>query len=220
MCRLLAVKTAQPVSVASHLATFAQICKQSKEYQGHGWGIAYLNSAHEWKYYKNIKPIWEDTASFASFGSSRVFLVHARSAFQDKDIVVENNMPFYEDRFIFIFIGELRGVRLSMPGRIGAEKIFNWIKQISEHTEHKTLKAALAHATKTIVQRTRYVRAMNIIMLERPETIAISTLFNEDPVYFTMHMKQTANELMICSEPYPNESGWVAIPNQTIQVFS
>ena len=216
MCRLLAVKTTQPVSVASHLSTFATLCKQSKEYQGHGWGIAYLNSTSEWKYYKNINPIWEERASFSSFGTSRLFLVHARSAFQDKDIVIENNMPFYDDRFIFTFNGELRGVRLQMPGRIGAEKIFNGVKQ----NYHENLKGALEHSMKTIVQRTRYVRAMNIIMLEKPETIAVSTLFNEDPAYFTMHMKQTPSELIICSEQYPNETGWIAIHNTTVQVFS
>ncbi len=40
-------------------------------------------------------------------------------------------MPFYDDQFIFIFNGELRGVRIKADGRIGAEKIFNFIKRFN-----------------------------------------------------------------------------------------
>jgi len=36
-------------------------------------------------------------------------VAHARSAFEDKDIVVENNMPFTDGERVFIFNGELRG---------------------------------------------------------------------------------------------------------------
>ncbi len=58
-----------------------------------------------------------------NFPTTKRLIVHARSAFQDKDIVVENNMPFYDDKYIFIFNGELNGVKIKSDGRIGAEKI-------------------------------------------------------------------------------------------------
>ena len=40
MCRLLAVRDRTPFAIEPHLDRFAQICKDSKEYQGHGWGFA------------------------------------------------------------------------------------------------------------------------------------------------------------------------------------
>ena len=59
MCRLLVVKNNEEFSVAEHLKKFAQISKDSKEFQGHGWGCSYLKNG-EWQHYKNIKPVWED----------------------------------------------------------------------------------------------------------------------------------------------------------------
>jgi len=49
-------------------------------------------------------------------------------------------MPFYRGERVFVFNGELRGVRLRVPGRIGAEKIFNLI----EGRDAGDLDAALA----------------------------------------------------------------------------
>jgi glutamine amidotransferase len=44
------------------LKKFADIARNSKEYQGHGWGCAYQDDGPDgtWKIYKNISPIWED----------------------------------------------------------------------------------------------------------------------------------------------------------------
>ena len=84
-------------------------------------------SKDQWKHYKSLKPIWED--DLRQFGSSDLFLVHARSAFRDEGICIDNNMPFYDDKHVFVFNGELRGVRIKSQGRIGAEKIFNYIKR-------------------------------------------------------------------------------------------
>ena len=38
--RLLTVRAKRPFAIASHLEKFARIAKNSKEYQGHGWGCA------------------------------------------------------------------------------------------------------------------------------------------------------------------------------------
>ncbi|NOX65854.1 MAG: hypothetical protein GXO85_08655 [Chlorobi bacterium] len=212
MCRLLFVQNKkQKFSIGEHLSKFASIAKNSMEYQGHGWGCSYLKN-NEWVHYKNIKPIWED--DLEQFGTSNRLIAHARSAFEDKDIAVENNMPFHDDKYVFIFNGELRGVKIKANGRIGAEKIFNFIKRFDE----KGMKYALPKGVEIINKRTSYLRAMNIIIAEKNK-VHYSSLFNEDPEYFQMHYKHSADELVICSEVYPDESEWNKIANNSNGVF-
>ena len=211
MCRLLFVQNKNEFSISEHLSKFATIAKNSKEYQGHGWGCSYLTD-NEWIHYKNIKPIWEDDLS--QFPKSKRLIVHARSAFEDKDIIVENNMPFNDDKYIFIFNGELRGVKIKADGRIGAEKIFNFIKRFDKSGMDK----ALPKGVEIINKKSAYIRAMNIIIAEK-ESVHYSSLYNEDEEYFQMHYKQSDSELIICSEVYPNETGWNKIANKSNGVF-
>jgi len=211
MCRLLAVRGTVKFPVASYLEPFAQVARESREYQGHGWGVAYRTDNKKWAYYKNVKPIWED--DLRQFPASDMLIAHVRSAFHDEGIVVDNNMPFYDERAIFIFNGELQGVRLREEGRIGAEKIFNVIKRF----DRGDLGVAIQKATALIDKRTRYVRAMNIIMTDRQQ-FYVSSAYAERPAYFQMAVKHDP-VLVICSEPFPGESDWEMIPNQSFQVF-
>ena len=205
MCRLLFVKSKTEFNISDHLKIFSEICKNSKEFQGHGWGCSYIVN-DDWVHYKNIKPIWEDDTTH--FPSTKRLIVHARSAFQDKDIVIENNMPFYDDRHIFIFNGELNGVKIKADGRIGAEKIFNFIKRFDNGNMFNAIKKGVD----IIIKRSDYVRAMNIIVADK-KNIYVSSTYNEDPDYFGMHYKKTNEDLVICSEVYPKESGWKSIEN-------
>ena len=41
MCRLLAIRSPEPIAVTSYLEKFARVARESREYQGHGWGLAY-----------------------------------------------------------------------------------------------------------------------------------------------------------------------------------
>jgi predicted glutamine amidotransferase len=207
MCRLLYVRNKTDFKLSEHLKKFAEIARNSKEYQGHGWGCSYLQKG-EWKHYKNILPIWEDNLD--QFGTSILLVAHARSAFRDRDIVVENNMPFYDDKYVFIFNGELHGVKIKADGRIGAEKIFNFIKRFDKGDMLK----ALSKGVDIIGKQSRYIRAMNIIIANK-EKVFLSTQFNEDHTYFTLYYKQTDNELILCSEPYSKENNWVALKNNT-----
>jgi glutamine amidotransferase len=211
MCRLLAVRSAVKIPAASYLEPFARVAQRSTEYQGHGWGVAYRVEGDEWAYYKNIKPIWED--DLQQFPASDMLIAHARSAFRDEGIVVENNMPFYDERAIFIFNGELQGVRLREEGRIGAEKIFNVIKRF----DRGDLSVALQKATALIQKRTRYVRAMNIIVTDRQQ-FYVSSSYAERPSYFQMAVKHDP-AVVICSDPFAGEAGWERIPNQSFRVF-
>ncbi|MCB0333843.1 MAG: hypothetical protein KDD55_10120 [Bdellovibrionales bacterium] len=211
MCRLLSVRAHSPFSCETHLRAFAEIARTSKEYQGHGWGLA-CRKAGLWESYHHISPIWED--SLSDFGETTELLVHARSAFQDEGIVVENNMPFSDEHYVFIFNGELRGVRIQEEGRIGAEKIFNYIKRFDKGD----MGEALRRGVSVIEKRTRYVRAMNIIISNGTEQF-LATSYNEDPEYFGMWKKEIEGVRIFCSDPYPEEENWVPIANNTVEVI-
>ena len=211
MCRLLYVRSDQEFEITGHLQKFAQISKDSKEYQGHGWGCAYLKN-DQWQLYKNIKPIWEDDLNV--FGKSNILIAHARSAFQNKDIRIENNMPFTSGDVIFIFNGELHGVKIREKGRIGAEKLFNFILRFNKGD----LQTALMKGAQIIEKRSKHVKAMNIIIADKNK-VYLSSLFNEDDEYFTMHTKSDKNSTIICSDPYSIEKDWQKIENRTVKVF-
>jgi predicted glutamine amidotransferase len=208
MCRLLCVKAEDEFAISDHLKQFAEVARRSKEYQGHGWGCAYIKNGR-WETYHNIIPIWED--DFSEFPRTTQLLAHARSAFQNKDIVVENNMPFCDGKYVFIFNGELHGVRINESGRIGAEKIFNFIKRF----DSGDLRSALTRGIDQLKKRSRYIRAANIIIAGEGQCHWVS-LFNEDHEYFTMHTKQENGLRIISSAPYFDDSNWAAINRGTI----
>ena len=211
MCRLLYVKSDKSFSIREHLEKFAELSKNSKEYQGDGWGCSYYHYK-QWAHYKSIIPVWED--DFSKFPETDLLIAHARSAFQNKDIFIENNMPFNDDRYVFIFNGELRGVKLNSHGRTGAEKIFNFIKKIDKGDMFK----AIEMGVQIIVDRTTYTKAMNIIITDGMKAY-VSSRFSEDEEYFTMHYKRDGNQTVICSEVYPGETGWAKIKNYSLEVF-
>ncbi len=210
MCRLLCVKNREPFDIGERLSELAGIARNSPEYQGHGWGCAYLADG-EWRVYHNIKPIWED--DLTQFGATTLLLGHARSAFRDENIVVENNMPFYDDRYVFAFNGELRGVRINAEGRIGAEKVFNFVKRFDKDD----MAAAMRKGMDIIVRRTRYVRAMNMIIAD-PENVYVGSFYNEEPEYFRLRAQESAaGGFIVSSETVPDNGLWRVIPNDTVE---
>jgi glutamine amidotransferase len=170
-----------------------------------------LDASSDWKFYRNIHPVWQDDLN--QFDETRLLVVHARSAFEDKDIVVENNMPFFDGRTVYIFNGELRGVKIREQGRIGAEKIFNYIRRFDQGDTRQ----ALVKAVGIIRKRTRYIRGMNIIMVN-DKGIFVSSYFTEDQDYFTLRYRE-GRELVICSAPYPAEKNWRKIANESVRVW-
>lgn len=189
------------------LEQFAVVAETSSEFQGHGWGCAWREQG-DWQQYHNIKPVWQD--DFNQFGSTQLLLVHARSAFRDEGIVVENNMPFSDGESIFIFNGELRGVRINSEGRIGAEKIYNYIRRFDKGDKLEALERALA----IIKKRSAYIRAMNILYSDGARSF-VSTNYSEDPDYFQMHEKKSAGLHLLCSQPFAGETDWQLIPENT-----
>lgn len=216
MCRIFCAHARQPFAIAPQIEAFARIAENSREYQGHGWGYSTW-SDEGWTHYHDIRPIWEDPTP--RDGETNLLLVHARSAFRDEGIAVENNMPFYDTNNVFIFNGELRGVRVKAEGRIGAEKIFNFVKRF----ERAGMGPALAKGTNIISKRSRYVRAMNII-LASPDGVHVASSFAEDPDYFQLRVNQQDDRLTICSDPLAgrgawDDGEWQAFPNHHTESF-
>jgi glutamine amidotransferase len=195
MCRILYARAEADFAISELLAPFAELSRHSSEFQGHGWGCA-----------------WREGGSWrqSQFGSTRLLLVHARSAFRDEGIVVENNMPFSDGESVFIFNGELRGVRIRSEGRIGAEKIYNYIRRFDKGDKC----AATAKAVDIIKKRSTYVRAMNLILSDGAQS-CLSTNYSENTGYFQMHQKQDGGLHLVCSEPFAGDRGWTRIENNT-----
>jgi predicted glutamine amidotransferase len=209
MCRIIAIKAKQPEDCNGLIRHFSQMCRESKEYQGHGWGAAWMEKG-EWREYHSIMPIWED--NLPEIPKTKMLIGHARSAFQNKDILLENTMPFTNPgkKRVFAFNGELRGVRITIEGRIGAEKIFNYVQKLSKRSIMEGLQKSLP----IIEKRSSYVRAMNMIIAEGDRLYA-ATIYNEDPEYFTMHMHKGEGMTIVCSQPIGNMD-WSRIENYTI----
>jgi len=245
MCRILLVQSKTPLSIADQLKPFAELSKNSREFQGHGWGCSWLplassyntspeivgsdtdamqnlssispaiehsnetsnaNFDGKWHHYRNINPIWD--CDFSDFGETKLLLVHARSAFRDEGIAIENNMPFSDGESVFIFNGELRGVKIKSEGRIGAEKIYNYVRRMDKGDKQ----AALAKAVSIIEKRTSYIRAMNIIFSDGEKSV-VSSAYSESPDYFQMHQSKRHGMTRVCSKPFPGETDWQLIEN-------
>ena len=218
MCRILCVRSDEPFDMEPHLAAFAQLARESPEYQGDGWGCAWIDAdgSDGWRVYRNISPVWEDAA--APPGRATLLLAHARSAYRGEGIRVENNMPFFDGERAFIFNGELHGVRIKERGRIGAEKVFNFVKRFDDGDMGRALERGLD----AIEKRTRYVRAMNLIIADASRRVHFATRFNEDPDYFRMHAARRNGARILCSAPYPASDGrgaWTPVANRAIGTF-
>ncbi len=207
MCRILLASADTAFAIEPLLQAFAKISRDSREYQGHGWGCSWQTDTG-WQHYHCIDPIWHDDLS--QFDDTRLLLVHARSAFRDEGIVVENNMPFSDGESVFIFNGELRGVRIKSEGRIGAEKIYNYVRRLNKGD----LLAALEKGVSIISRRSQYVRAMNILLSDG-ERHLLSSNYNEDDEYFQMHKTTRNGVQVICSDPFQGETDWQPIANHT-----
>lgn len=210
MCRLLLLHDPAGLDPNPALDHFRRLSRDSSEYQGHGWGCAWLDANGAWAFHHDIRPVWEDERR--DFPDTTLYLAHARSAFRNEGIEVANNMPFSDGRSVFAFNGELHGVRVRSQGRIGAEKIFNYIRRF----DRGDMAQAFRRGIDIIHQRTRYVRAMNII-LATTGSVHVHSFFNEDPDYFRMHSRIEGGTLMICSERFPADAAtdWTPLDNRS-----
>jgi predicted glutamine amidotransferase len=182
MCRLLMLRRDGGFDPRPVLRRFRDRCRGSIEYQGHGWGVAF-RAGSEWTRYRSLTPIWDDALELPR--AVDFIVAHARSAFRNEGIATENNMPFYRGNTSFVFNGELRGVRLRVPGRIGAERVFELVLA----RDGGDLSEALVSTDRLLRARSRYVRALNIALTDGARIYA-HCRFNESPDYFTMYYRR------------------------------
>lgn len=187
MCRLLVVRAEQPFDPLPWIEAFGDRCRESREYQGHGWGAAWWQDRKDrrpgWEGRRWLEPVWEGREGAGEVGPTRLLVVHARSAFRDEGIVVENNMPFVEDGLAFAFNGELRGVRLSAPGATGAAKLFHLLRRFREADGDPG--RALERLDRVVGARSDYVRALNLLVSDGRD-VWLHGRHSEDPDYFTL----------------------------------
>lgn len=197
MCRFLMMRADAPFDASETFEAFRARCRDSREYQGHGWGAS-VRRMGQWHRYRSLTPIWEDS-TWTPPDETDFLVLHARSAFRDAGIELTNNMPFYRDERIFVFNGELRGVRLRLPGRIGAEKVFRLI----DREDQGDLCEAVRAADAILMAKSRYVRALNVALTDG-DAIYAGCRYSEAPDYFTLHTLD-GERRAVCSEPLSTE---------------
>lgn len=231
MCRILAVLADRPVDARPLVDAFAERCRASREFQGDGWGVAW-REAGGWRVFRTVRPIWEERAP--ALPPSTLFLVHARSAFRNEGVAVENNMPFVEDDLAFAFNGELRGVRLKAPGDTGAWRLFHLLKRFASTESDGDGPASvgaggletLRRLDGLVTRRTEYVRALNVVTSDGTR-VWLNTRFGEDPDYFTLRRVGTrwdgASVTLASSEVFQLEGveplAWEAVANGSTVVL-
>ncbi len=211
MCRLLLIKSKNSFDIKNQLKKFSRVAHSSPEYQGNGWGCAYI-SGDSWKLYKDLIPIWED--DLGQFGHTTLLIAHARSAGDDEPIAIECNMPYNHNNFMYVFNGFLKGVRLPADGVIGSEKVFNYILRF----HNSDLFEAFSRGLEIIRKRSEYIKALNIVMTDK-EQVCVCSIYSENKDYYTLFSKTSNDTLMICSAPFPGENDWAAIKNNTVTQF-
>lgn len=216
MCRFLALRALEPVEPGPFFEAFARACRTSREYQGHGWGIAWADGG-VWHASHGLEPVWD--AAVPPAPASPLFLLHARSAFRNERIAIENNMPFVADGTAFAFNGELHGVRLRVPGGTGAWKLFHLYRRFAR-TVGGDGAAALRRLDAVTCARSSYVRAMNVVVSDGAR-VWVHTRFGEDPAYFTlwrtMFDRPAGAVSCVASDPLEFGEGgrasWTPVPN-------
>ncbi len=196
MCRFLFYNSKNPHNLNPLLNDFAEMCKNSKNYQGDGWGIMY-RQGDELILKRSLNPIWEDTPSI-NIPETDFLLVHARWAhgtWTKGD--VENNQPFHKNDSLFVFNGNLKRVKIQIPGRIGAEKILNLILRESAKSDTEQ---GISHAVQIMKDNAQLIKAINFLLLQN-NTCYIHSYYTIDPEYFDLRLWEGEGEWFITSYP-------------------
>lgn len=198
MCRLLALKSRKPMALEEHLNGLAKIAKTSEQWQGDGWGIVYADEKGGFSSYRSLVPMWEDGNKFSHFPKTRFALVHARGAFVAASKVLENVHPFEEDGWFFMMNGHIEGVRLSLPGSIGAKKVFALLRA---HMARMEPLSALQETERVIRRHSRFIAGMNCI-LSNGKQVFVLCRHGERAEYYTLQVSQSDALTIVSSKAY------------------
>ncbi len=207
MCRFMAVKSESPIDPHPFLASFAEMCRNSKSYdgdwQGDGWGVgtvSHTNGKPRWLTKKSLRPIWEEADAFRSIPDSRMILAHARSAsFPEHKGIMEFCQPFVGEEYAFVFNGLLKGVSLpfAAEGRIGSQKMWSILHSLLKgHSPSSAFECLIT----TMKANTRSIQAMNIGACDA-DHIYVYSYFTRHPEYYRLHQYSSTSLKIVCSEP-------------------
>ncbi len=203
MCRLLTARFNQPTNPRRLLTAFADMSQASKsldgDWQGDGWGVAWLTKNGTWETHHSLSPVWEDREAFERIPETLRLVAHARSAsFPHQKGVLEFNQPYVFGPYAFAFNGLVKGVSLpALPGRIGAEKIWHLLKQELEQHPPDT---ALQRLKEVLIANSREIAALNIGIASADDTHSLNH-FSRFPDYYTLHTWEHETGKITCSEP-------------------
>jgi hypothetical protein len=189
MCRFLLYNSAEKKDINPLMNDFSQMCKDSKNFQGDGWGVIYKDG-DELILHRSLNPIWEDDFELPNteFALFHARFAHGASTKGD----VENNQPFHKDGSLFVFNGLLRRVSLDIPGKIGAEKVLNFV-----------LQEGVENAVSEMVEHSALVKSINFLLIQGQTCIA-NCYHSIDPEYFELRKYQSDEELLITSYDLPS----------------
>lgn len=203
MCRFLLAKSSNPFQPKQFLTDFSKMAEKSKafdgDWQGDGWGFSWLDSKNQWKLYRSLKPIWTDVQSIKRLDiKTNMLVIHARSATfpQHKDNV-DFNQPYISSEYSFVFNGYLRGVSLSIPGKIGAQKIWYLLQRVLK--EKKPIEA-LEKVKNLLQKNTKEIQALNIGFSDGKNIYAMS-YYTKHPEYYRLRYLKSRELSLISSEP-------------------
>lgn len=215
MCRFLLVEFTEPTKPQSLLAAFAEMSEKSKaldgDWQGDGWGVAWIDERGEWQRQTSLAPIWQEAQVFEQVPLTKTLVAHARAAsFAHHKGVIEFNQPYLFDQYAFVFNGLVRGVSLpNIPGRIGAEKICHLVKQELAMYEPQE---ALERVRDLLLKNCKEIVALNLGLASKEGIYALN-YFSQHPEYYSLHHAQSSERRVICSEPLgvPQEMAFTTI---------
>ena len=152
---------------------------------------------YKWQEYKSLKPVWEEKERFSKFPESNIFSIHARSAsFPQHKNNIEYNQPYINESYSYVFNGLLKGVTLSLPGEIGAQKIWSFL---NVYLKKINLTQSLYKVTDILKKNSRNIQALNIGVAGK-NTISAYCHFTAHPNYYSLQYSDNSNIKIICSE--------------------
>lgn len=194
---------------------FAEMCRQSKEWQGDGWGIRWQDDKGKWQRQKSLAPVWTTRRPNKEILKAKTFIIHARSAsFKEQRGKVWHNQPYLENGVVFVFNGFLHGVSLHLPGETGAEKIFRFI---SKRIKTVSFAEALTKIHQLIRRNTKKVLGCNIGLTDGKK-IAVLCDYDKDEEYYRLCYYQDKNTTLVCSEPL-RPYKWQRMKKGEVKVF-
>lgn len=219
MCRFLLAKSKSPFDPKYLLKPFSEMAEKSRafdgDWQGDGWGYSWLDEHNNWKSYTSLNPIWKDFDSIHQTQFTKIVLIHARSAsFPHHKDHIEFNQPFVTEPYAYVFNGLLKGVSLSLPGIIGAQKIWNLLKI---QLKRKKPKAALQKTIDVLLASSKNLQAANFGFSDKQDVYA-QCFYSNHESYYQLHIHTESSVQFICSEPLKGFSSLSVSTNQIIKL--